>query len=567
MSKVFENAKASVRQHRALFEKARWPSDEHPIPSTLEILSGAEMVGGDVYADAKAVLGPLADEASPHKMPAKVALGIQGVLASPTAGAIRFLMEECHAVLDIPYDDTGKRPVLSETALVLEDLGDRCACWLAAIGSADANRRCAMLCVSYFVSRPHSGYVDVVTWGLARSAIDYLAVAGQLDGLDEENVDTGIYLPESRHVQIESSGPIIRGFTHVLSLVQGVLDEPPADPEPPVDDLSVLALLVQEDRAEVARNAEPKAEAREDGKTHSDPVPELPGVPSVVVVKDVSHVQKAGKGENDAVKQAAAIVAVALPLVTPPADLAATRAELLADCPHGHAIVDRLLRPLAGQDVVRNPPLLLVGEPGCGKTRLARRYGEVLGLDPALYSMGGAMDAMTVAGLARGWSSGGFSAPVRELIRTKIANPLIVMDEVDKMATSRQNGNAADALINQLGVETAARYKDIYLQADVDISHVQWILTANTLDTVPRPLLDRCLILRMPDPGPEHLRPLAASILADVRADRGLDELWVPPFDGVEWEALAEHWSGGSLRALRRLVEAVLDAREADPRQ
>ena len=324
-------------------------------------------------------------------------------------------------------------------------------------------------------------------------------------------------------------------------------------------------MLIQEDRAEVARNAE--AKAREDGKTYSDPVEALPGVPSVVVVKDVSHVKKAGKGENDSIKEAAAIVGVALPLVTPPADLAATRAELLADCPHGHAIIDRLLRPLAGQDAIKNPPLLLVGEPGSGKTRLARRYGEVLGLDPALYSMGGAMDAMTVAGLARGWSSGGFSAPVRELIRTKIANPLVVMDEVDKMATSRQNGNAADALINQLGVETAARYKDVYLQADVDISHVQWILTANTLDTVPRPLLDRCLILRMPDPEPGHLRQLATSILADVRADRGLDERWVPAFDGVEWEALSEHWSGGSLRALRRLVEAVLDAREADPRQ
>ncbi|SFM30891.1 AAA family ATPase [Methylobacterium pseudosasicola] len=567
MSKVFENVKASVRQHRHLFEKARWPSDEHPIPSTLEVLSGAEMVGGDVYADAKAVLGPLADEASPHKLPPKVALGVQGVLATPTAGAIRFLMDECHAVVDVMSEGGGKRPVLSETARVLEDLGNRCACWLAAIGSAEANRRCAMLCVQYFVNRPHSGYVDVVTWGLARSAIDYLATAGQLDGFDEENVDVGVYLPESRHVQVESSGPIIRGFTHVLSLVQGVLDEPPAPPEPPVDDLAELDRLVREDRAGINPLPEPKAAAPEDGKTYSDPVPELPSVPSVVVVRDVSHVQKAGKGENDAVKQAAAIVRVALPLVTPPADLAAVRAELLADCPHGHAIVDRLLRPLAGQDVVRNPPLLLVGEPGCGKTRLARRYGEVLDLSPALYSMGGAMDAMTVAGVARGWSSGGFSAPVRELIRTKVANPLIVMDEVDKMATSRQNGNAADALINQLGVETAARYKDIYLQADVDISHVQWILTANSLDTVPRPLLDRCLILRMPDPGPEHLRPLATSILADVRADRGLDEAWVPPFEWWEWEALEANWGGGSLRALRRLVQAVLDAREAGPRQ
>ena len=97
---------------------------------------------------------------------------------------------------------------------------------------------------------------------------------------------------------------------------------------------------------------------------------------------------------------------------------------------------------------------------------------------------------------------------------------------------------------------------------------MQWIITANTLDTIPKPLLDRCLVLRLEEPGPEHLRTLATSILQDVRTDRGLDELWAPPFDGVEWSALEANWAkGGSLRALRRLVETVLDAREAGLRQ
>jgi len=566
MSESHPRAREAVRKHRELFEKGRWPS-EGTIPSTLEVLSGAEMVGGDVYADARAVLGPLNEDDSPHKMPPKVALGIQGVLGKPTTGAIRWLQDEIGAVMSMWDSDKSGPRVLSETMRLLEDLHDRCAIWLAAIGSAEANRRCAMLCVEHFGHRPISGYVDVITWGLARSAIDYLATAAALDRFDEDDVDTGVYLPESRHVQIESSGPLVRGFVHVLGLVQDVLDEPPAPPEAPVDDLSVLAQLVQEDRAEVARNAEPEPKAPEDGQTYAGDG-DARNPRKVILVGDVSHVQKVGKNENDPIKQAVSIINRELILAMPPEDLAAARAELVADCPHGHAIIDRLLRPLAGQDAVKNPPVLLVGEPGSGKTRLARRYGQVLRLDPSLYSMGGSMDAMTVSGVARGWSSGGFSAPVRELIRTGIANPLIVMDEVDKMATSRQNGNAADALINQIGVETAARYKDIYLQADVNISHIQWILTANTLDTVPRPLLDRCLILRMPDPEPEHLRPLAASILTDVRLDRGLDEQWVPPFEWWELEALEANWAnGGSLRALRRLVEAVLDAREAGPRQ
>lgn len=399
-----------------------------------------------------------------------------------------------------------------------------------------------------------------------RSAIDYLSTADALDYHDEDEVDVAVYLPEGRHVQISQTTHLARGFAHTLGLVFDVLDEPPVRTEPSQDDLAELNGLVSEDRAEVVRNAAPTVEAPTDGKTYSDPIDDLPTVPTAILVGEVSHVKKGTRGD-DPVKEAEAIVRVALPLVTPPADLAAIRDELLADCPHGQAIIDRLLRPLASQAVVRNPPLLLVGEPGGGKTRLARRYGEVLGLQPAVYSMAGVTDSVSIGGVARGWSTGGFSAPVRELIRTKIANPILVIDEVDKIGTSRHNGNACDALINQIGTETAARYRDVYLQADVDLSHVQWILTANAIDTVPRPLLDRCVILRLDEPGPEHLRQLATSVLADVRADRGLDAAWVPPLEGWEWAALEEFWPGGSLRALRRLIEAVLDARDAAPLQ
>ncbi|APX86089.1 hypothetical protein BV511_16150 [Methylorubrum extorquens] len=288
--------------------------------------------------------------------------------------------------------------------------------------------------------------------------------------------------------------------------------------------------------------------------------------PSLVVVGDLSHVKK-GDRHNDPAKEVEAIANVPLPLVSPPADLVAARAELLTDAPHGERIIDRLLRPQASRAFVGNPPVIIWGPPGAGKTRLARRYGEVMGLQPGILSMAGLTDAVPITGTPRGWSSAGFSVVVRDLLRTRIANPLIVVDEGDKIGTSRQNGNACDALMNLLSVETAARYRDVYLQADVDASRVQWIITANGLDTIPRPLVDRCLVLRLDEPGPEHLRPLALSILAEVRRDRGLDERWAPTFDATEWAALERHWPrGGSLRALRRLVEIALDAREAGPR-
>ncbi|MBH9751037.1 hypothetical protein FE552_19735, partial [Clostridioides difficile] len=71
------------------------------------------MVGGDVYADARAVLGPLNEDDSPHKMPPKVALGIQGVLGKPTTGAIRWLQDEIGAVMSMWDSDKSGPRVLS----------------------------------------------------------------------------------------------------------------------------------------------------------------------------------------------------------------------------------------------------------------------------------------------------------------------------------------------------------------------------------------------------------------------------------------------------------------------
>ena len=159
---------------------------------------------------------------------------------------------------------------------------------------------------------------------------------------------------------------------------------------------------------------------------------------------------------------------------------------------------------------------------------------------------------------------------MRACLTAGYANPVVLWDEISRAGghTRGSGGTLRDALTTLLEPANSCRYRDPYLQADVDLSRVQWILTANSLDSIPRPLLDRCLILRLDEPGPQHLRQLATSILAEVRADRGLDELWAPSFDGVEWAALEANWAkGGSLRALRRLVETVLDARESGLRQ
>jgi ATP-dependent Lon protease len=559
-------ALARVRKNLASYTKPRWPKPGERPHATHELLSGAEFDGGSALQDLATYLAPMLDPAWKHKLPKRVMTLLKGLRSDPSLARMRMVEDAAQTVLD--DTDAGRAPILAQTVPIVEDIVDRMLVYAAALGCQRAAMRCAVLCARHWRGRPTS-FADPVTHGFMLSMLEYLHVAD----LHLPPVDVRGYIQESRHLQIWQADKDARRLVHLLSLVHEAIDasEPGASALDDPEDLAAVA----EDRAGIVRQAPPVTETRtddgvlwfnEDGQTYTGA--DLPQAPGMVVVGNVSHVKKAGKGDNDPLKDAAAIIGARLPLVPPPADLAATRAELLADAPHAVQIVDRLLRPQASREFVGNPPVLIWGPPGGGKTRLARRYGEVMGLNPAVYSMAGASDALTLAGVARGWSTGGFCAPFRDLLRTMIANPLLVMDETDKIGTGRHNGNAADVLVNMLGVETAARYRDPYLQADVDLSRVQWILTANSLDTIPRPLLDRCLVLRLEEPGPEHLRQLATSILAEVRADRGLDELWAPPFDGVEWSALEANWSkGGSLRALRRLVETVLDARDAGPRQ
>ncbi|CAX21898.1 putative AAA ATPase domain protein [Methylorubrum extorquens DM4] len=557
-------ALAAVRKNLPAYTKPRWPKPGEKPHNTVELLSGAEFEGGNVLQDLATYLAPMLQPAWPHKLPKRLMQVMKGLCAEPSLARMRMVEDAAQTVLD--DTDAGRAPILAQTVSIVEDIVERMLVYAAAFGCQRAAMRCAVLCCRHWRGRP-TGFADPVTHGFMLSMLEYLHVAD----LHLPPVDVRGYIQESRHLQIWQADKDARRLVYLLSLVHEAIDTPEPGASAPDDPEDRAA--VAEDRAGIVRQAPPVTRTEpdfgvmwfnEDGSTHGEGDPPL--APGMVVIGDVSHVKKGGKGDHDPVKDAEAIIGKRLTLVTPPADLGAARSELLGDAPHGERVIDRLLRPLAAQDSVRIPPVLIWGPPGAGKTRFARRYGEVLDLSPALYSLGGSSDAMALTGVARGWSTGGFCAPLREILRTKIANPLLVVDEIDKVGTSRHNGHAGDALISMIG-ETAARYRDPYLQAEVDLSRVQWILTANSLDNVPRPLLDRCLVLRLDEPGPAHLRQLATSILADVRADRGLDEQWAPAFDGVEWAALEAYWPGGSLRALRRLVETVLDAREAGPRQ
>jgi len=139
-----------------------------------------------------------------------------------------------------------------------------------------------------------------------------------------------------------------------------------------------------------------------------------------------------------------------------------------------------------------------------------------------------------------------------------------VLDELDKASTNRTNGSLLDALLAMTELESAQCWYDPYVQAPINLSAVLWLGTANDAAEIPEPLRDRFRILAFSEPADHHLEPLARKLMREIAEERGLHQGWARPLTWTELEALWKVWPGGSVRALRRYLEGVLNARESE---
>jgi ATP-dependent Lon protease len=203
---------------------------------------------------------------------------------------------------------------------------------------------------------------------------------------------------------------------------------------------------------------------------------------------------------------------------------------------------------------------VLVGEPGGGKSRLVRRLFDLLGVGYGSLDAGTCADH-AITGCPRRWSSGYPSLPIVTIERYGTANPGIVIDEIEKAGRTTA-GSMHDALLSLLEPTSSKRWRDQFLDSEVDVSHVSWAFTANSLDGIPGPLRNRLRVVRMPRPGREHVPALAGFVLRDLLDERGVDPRWEPSLDGEEIAALGRTVGEDvSIRTLRRYVEGLLDAR------
>ncbi|MGU3340700.1 AAA family ATPase [Methylobacterium mesophilicum] len=253
-------------------------------------------------------------------------------------------------------------------------------------------------------------------------------------------------------------------------------------------------------------------------------------------------------------------IGMALPLVSAPS-LAEARAALAAEFPYAVPAVDMALGAFAGRTYVHAPPLLVVGPPGAGKSRFVRRLGEALGV--GVFRVDGSNDGGgSFGGTERRWYSAEPCRPFMAVARHRQANPIVLVDEIDKASTRSDYGRLWDSILMSLDPETACRFPDPCLQVELDLRWVTVACTANDASRLPGPLLDRLRIVRFPEPKAEHLDALLPGVLTAIADDDGLDPRFVSPMDGMERAALRQRWRGGSVRRLRRAVEAVLRVRD-----
>jgi ATP-dependent Lon protease len=233
--------------------------------------------------------------------------------------------------------------------------------------------------------------------------------------------------------------------------------------------------------------------------------------------------------------------------------------SLLEELPNFAAVLEDIRKHIAlcigTEDSIELPPMLLLGEPGIGKTHFARKIAQLLGTGFGFVPMSSLTAGWVLSGASSQWKNAKPGKVFDTFLNGDYANPVIVVDEIDKASGDGQY-DPLGALYELLEVETAIRFVDEFVELPIDASGALWLATANQAARIPEPLLSRLSVYEIDAPDAEGAARIAGSIYREIRGSHD----WGRPFPEALSAAALDKLAALPPREMRRAIQGAFGA-------